>query len=148
LPANAKFIPILKTMPGQASTFFFSYAIATPFADDTNYGFYYSTNGGTSKTQITGWTMVAAYGFGATIGSHTMPSIVAVGFYNHVWGIYESVDWDSGQTWQKIGDYPMGLPVTINDVDGDKTLPHVWYYGSNSGVFCSAQSSAYCGNSF
>jgi xyloglucan-specific exo-beta-1,4-glucanase len=148
LPASAKFIPIMKTMPGQSGTFFFSYAISTPFADNSNYGFYWSNTGGTSKTQITGWTMVAAYGFGATISGHTMPSIVAVGFYNHVWGIYESDDWDSTQTWQQIGTYPMGLPVTINDVDGDKTIPHVWYYGSNSGVFCSAQSTAYCGNAF
>lgn len=149
LPNSGKFIPILKTMPGQSGTFFFSYAISTPFADDSSYGFYYSTNGGVSKTQITGWTMVAAYGFGATISGHTMPSIVAVGFFNHVWGIYESIDWDSTQTWQKIGDYPLGLPVTIADVDGDKTIPHLWYYGTNSGVFCSSIiPTSYCGNTF
>jgi xyloglucan-specific exo-beta-1,4-glucanase len=146
---STQFIPILKHVPNIGSGvgsghLFFSYATGTPFSDDATFGFYYSTDGFATKTQISNWTMVAAYGFGAPFPGHTYPTIVAVGFYNHVWGIYRSIDWDGAKTWQQIGTYPLNLPVTIKDIDGDKSQANVFYYATNSGFFCSAPSTTYC----
>jgi len=41
----------------------------------------------------------------------------------------------------------MNLPVVIEDVDGDKSIPGVFYYGTSSGVFCGSPSPSYCNGS-
>jgi hypothetical protein len=136
---------VLKTVPGKANNLFLSYG-DNPVAG-TNGGLFYYTDGGVVKKTVSGFAGVAAYGFGAPFPGHTFPTIVVAGFYKGAYGIWRSVDWDGAKTWQQIGAYPMNLPVTIEDIDGDKVIPNVFYYTTNSGVFCSAPSTSYCNGS-
>jgi xyloglucan-specific exo-beta-1,4-glucanase len=142
LPINSQYGSAIKTVPGQSGHIFMSH---WGNLDGTNGGLYYNTAGGTGGlTQIANWTGVVAFGFGAAAPDSSYPTIVAVGWYNGTYGIYQSKDWDTSKTWQKIGDYPKNSLQAIQDVDGDKVIHDVFYYTGSSGTYCSAKSTAYC----
>jgi hypothetical protein len=140
---NEQINPTLKTMPGQASTFFFAFGINNGLVTAGN-NFVFSTNGGESITTIANFSNVTAFGFGAPFSGHTMPAIVAVGYFNNVYGIWRSIDWDTNKTWQQIGTFPLNLPLPILDVDGDKSVPGVFFYATGSGLLCGALSASQC----
>lgn len=144
--ANIQFNPSLVSVPGQAGTLFLGMGPVT-IGQQAGNAFLWTTNGGTSWTTISGIDNVTAVGFGAAAPGHTFPVITIAGYKSNVYGIYQSIDWDGAKTWQKIGDYPLNIPLYIWDIDGDKVVPNVFYYGTNSGVFCSAPSTAYCNGS-
>lgn len=146
---NRQFNPTIKAVPGQADTLFLAVGPVTLGDKGSISGFYYSTNGGTTVSTIANMTTVAAFGFGANAPGHTFPTIVLAGYYNGVYGVWQSIDWDGAKTWQKLGTFMTAkngdtIPMNIWDIDGDKVIPNVFYYGTNSGVFCSATSTAYC----
>lgn len=141
---NRQFNPTIKAVPGQADTLFLAVGAVTLGDLGSTSGLYYSTNGGSSVSTVAHMTTVSAIGFGVAFAGHTFPAIVVAGYYNGVYGIWQSIDWDGAQTWQKIGDYPLSIPLYIWDIDGDKVVPNVFYYGTNSGIFCSAPSTSYC----
>jgi hypothetical protein len=140
---NAQFLPVLKTVPGKAGHLFLSNAGNSPIDSSTG-KLVYSTDGGVHTRTVPKLTGVLAYGFGGAFTGHTYPAIVVAGVYNGVYGIWRSIDWDGAQTWQQISTYPRDLPLTMEDIDGDKMIPNVFYYTTNSGVFCSAPSTSYC----
>jgi hypothetical protein len=141
LSGNRQYFTMLKAVPGQSGHIFISDGANQ---DGASGGLYYYTDGGVTQNTVANMKSVLAYGFGAAASGHTYPTIVAVGWYNGVYGIWQSIDWDGAKTWQQIGTYPLNIPVTIKDVDGDKVVPNVFYYSTNSGVFCSATSVSYC----
>jgi hypothetical protein len=141
--ANSPYSGVIKTVPGKAGNFFFSYRGNDP-PDPATGSFRYYTDGGITPNIVPLMTMVFAFGFGAAAPGHTYPTIVVNGAYNGAYGIWQSIDWDGAKTWQRIGTYPKNLAVYIKDIDGDKVIPNVFYYTTNSGLFCSAPSTAYC----
>lgn len=141
---NEQFNPTLKAVPGQAGYLFFAYGTVQPPQDIVGNGFYFSVNGLSSITTIPNATGVSAFGFGAPFPGHTFPTIIFSGWYNHVYGLWRSIDWDGAQTWQNIGTYPLNIPLSVWDIDGDKTLPGVFYFGTVSGVFCGALNTSQC----
>ena len=143
LNGSRQYNPHLKAVPGQAGYLFLSTGTVT-VGIQTASALYWSNDGGATVNTISQFSTVSAFGFGANAPGHTFPVIVAVGYYNSVYGIWQCIDWDTTKTWQKIGDYPMNMPLYITDVDGDKVVYNVFYYGTNSGVFCSSPSTAYC----
>jgi hypothetical protein len=131
----------IKTVPGQSQYLFLAYV---QLSGTTNGSLNYYTDGGITKNTVAGFGGTFAVGFGAPFVGHTFPTIVVVGFYNGVYGIWQCSDWDGAKTWQQIGTHPLNIPVTIEDVEGDKVVPNVFYYATNSGVFCSAVAIFYC----
>lgn len=144
LGPNEQFNPTIKTVPGQAGYLFLAYGTIEPPGDTTGNGFYYYTDAGVTKNTISGMQGVMAFGFGAAFAGHTFPAIYAAGWYNHVYGIWRSIDWDGSKTWQQVGTYPRNVPIPIEDIDGNKVTPGVFYLGTVSGVFCGALSSSNC----
>ncbi len=142
LGTDRSFNGLIKTVPDNAGHIFASNA-TTPF-EGTGGMVKYSTDEGVNWNTVTGFTDVLSLGFGKAFAGHTYPAIVIVGFYNGVYGIWRSIDWDGAKTWEQIGPYPKNLAVSILDVDGDKVIPNVFYYTTNSGLFCSAPSTSYC----
>jgi hypothetical protein len=145
LGPSEQYNPTLKAVPGRAGYLFLSYGILTspPDTGAAN-GFYYYTDAGVTKNTIANATGVTAFGFGAPFPGHTFPAIVFSGYYNGVYGLWRSIDWDTTKTWQQIGTYPLNLPLVIMDIDGDKSVPGVFYYGTGSGVICGALSASQC----
>lgn len=147
LGGNAAINPIIKTVPGQAGYIFLSGGVPGGTNIAANSGFYFSSNGGTTVNTIANATAVTAFGFGAAFPGHTFPAVVFAGWYNNVYGIWRSIDWDGAQTWQNIGTYPMNIPLPINNIEGDKGIQGVFFYGTISGIFCGALSTAQCNGS-
>jgi len=143
---NAQYFGVIKTVPGKAGHIFLSNAGQLPVSSSFG-SMKYSIDQGKKWTTIRNMTGVTAFGFGAASPGYTYPAIVVAGVYNKVYGIWRSIDWDGAKTWQQIGSYPRNLGVTIMDVDGDKVIPNVFYYTTNSGLFCSAPSITYCNGS-
>ena len=146
LGPNTQFNPTIRAVPGQADTLFLGVGLGptTIGRQLTGNGFYWSTDGGSTLTLISNIDNVSAIGFGKVAPGHTFPVIVIAGYLGGVYGIYQSIDWDTTKTWTKIGDYPLNIPMLVTDIDGDKNVYNVFYYGTNSGVFCSSPSTAYC----
>lgn len=144
LGPNEQYNPTLKAVPGQAGYLFLANGLILPPQDVSTSGFYYYTDAGVTKNTIANVTGVTAFGFGAAFPGHTFPAIVFVGYYNHVYGVWRSIDWDTTKTWQQIGTYPLSLPLAVLDVDGDKANPGVFYFGTGSGVICGATSTSQC----
>jgi hypothetical protein len=143
LGVNSGFHGQIKTVPGKANNLFLSNQGNSP-VDGASGGLFVSTDGGVNTTQVALTANVYAFGFGAAFNGHSYPTIVFAGFYNGVYGIWQSIDWDGAKTWQQIGTYPKNLAVTMEDIDGDKVIPNVFYYTTSSGLFCSAPSTGYC----
>jgi len=142
LSVDKQFGGIIKTVPGNADHIFL--ATGDWNVSSTNGFLTWSIDGGQNFTSDTNFGSIMSFGFGAPFPGHTYPAIVVVGWRNSVYGIWQSIDWDGAKTWQKIGTHPLNWSVTVEDVDGDKVIPNVFYYSTNSGVFCSAPSTSYC----
>lgn len=140
---NQQYFGVIKSVPGNAGHLFLSYASAVPSTSSGGALVFYDDAGVTPQV-VANMKGVTAFGLGAAKGPSTYPSIVVNGWYNGVYGIWQSTNWDTGKTWTQIGTYPKNLGVTIMDIDGDKVIPDVFYYTTNSGLFCSARSTAYC----
>lgn len=139
--AGLQFAPILKTAPDGAGHLFLGYGGGL---DAPNGGFAYSTDGGVTYTTDAAFKGVAAIGLGVAAAGHTYSQIVIVGFRNGVYGVWRSIDWDGAKTWQQIATYPYNWAAAIQDIDGDKVIPGVFYLTGTSGSFCLSPSINYC----
>lgn len=136
----------LKAVPGQTGYLFLGSGQTAPSqgcTGTTGDALVYYPNSATKQT-VSGITNVTAIGFGAAFPGHTFPTIVVAGCNSGTYGLYRSIDWDGAKTWQQIGAYPLGRPLSIYDIDGDKVTAGVFYYGTQSGVFCGAISITQC----
>ena len=68
---------------------------------------------------------VRAFGFGKARTSY--PTIYIVGWVHRIYGIWRSTD--NAQTWDKIGEFPIGSLDAVTTIDGDKNVYGTVYVG-------------------
>jgi hypothetical protein len=117
----------LRSVPGRAGHLFFTsgpqgnpgdaHPAANPFVR--------STNGGETWTAVPNVLEVRAFGFGATVRAY--PTIFIVGWVNRVYGIWQSDD--NGQSWVKIGVFPLDSLDNVTTIEGDKNMAGKVYIG-------------------
>jgi hypothetical protein len=135
----------LRSVPGQAGHLFLTAGQAGGNGNQNPQGgcsLYRSTNGGTTWTTVPGMMEVYDVAAGAPASGHTYPAVYAVGWYNNVYGIWRSVDFDvnpTNPTWINVGPFPYGSVDEITalaasqDVFGDIYAAFSgsgWAYGS------------------
>jgi photosystem II stability/assembly factor-like uncharacterized protein len=112
---NAK----LKATPGHAGDLW--------FASGTGSALYHSMDGGLNWKKVVGVDNVLNVGFGKA-KSGDYPTVFVAGGQ----GIFRSLD--QGETWDKIGSYPLGIYDWIDSIDGDKdTFGKVYVAFAGSG---------------
>jgi chitodextrinase len=111
----------LKSVPGQAGNLFWNSVVGS----GGGAGFVRSSDGGAHWTVVnSGFSLVDAFGFGAIYPGQSYPSILAFGIKNGVYGMWLSSD--NAATWTNVtSDFSTG--DVVDDIDGDKTTPGVWY---------------------
>ena len=115
-PASNRWGATLKATPGCAGDLWFSEGKQSSIVG----GLWHSTDGGQNWTAIKGIEQAFNFGFGKT-GNHSgYPAIFMAGVIGGQHGIYRSAD--SGNTWLKIGEYPLGIFDYIDGMDGDKNV--------------------------
>ncbi|PAW76233.1 MAG: sialidase [Verrucomicrobia bacterium Tous-C9LFEB] len=109
-PVSNRYNAILKSTPGKAGDLWFAEGLVG--------GVWHSTDGGATWLQLPGIKLAFNIGLGKAEkegGYHTL-FVVGIGDNGH--GIYRSTD--VGQSWDKVGDYPLGIFDFIDAMDGDK----------------------------
>jgi photosystem II stability/assembly factor-like uncharacterized protein len=104
---------ILKSAPGHAGHLWFAGG-----ADGG--GLWRSTDGGVSWTENAGLQQALNVGLGKARAPGGYPTLFVAGIKDGKHGLYRSTD--EGKTWDKIGDYPLGLPDLVDAIDGDKDV--------------------------
>jgi photosystem II stability/assembly factor-like uncharacterized protein len=84
-----------------------------------------STDGGATWTPVANVLEVRAFGFGKAL--HDYPAIFIAGWVNGQYGIWRSDD--DARSWERIGDYPLGILANVNTIEGDKTVYDTVYVG-------------------
>jgi hypothetical protein len=112
----------IMTVPGHARNLFF-----TNFNNGSPpQPLHRSIDGGTTWMAV---SQVTAYcfGFGAPAPQHTYPTILVVGYFNKLYGIWQSTD--NAMTWTMIGKYPNGSLDGIRTIAGDPNVYGRAYIG-------------------
>ena len=93
-----------------------------------------STDGGATWAHCAndGLTEAYAIGFGKERVSGSYPTIFINGVVNGAQGIFRSTD--EGNTWDKIGQYPLGIWSVVKCIDGDKDVFGKVYFAFRSGI--------------
>ena len=106
----------LEAVPGEAGNLFFTGGPAGGHGDAQPAGeaFERSTDGGVTWTAVPNVKEVWTFGFGAPKTPGGYPSIYLVGWYNNVYGIWQSTD--DANSWTQVGQWP------LNSIDGIKTI--------------------------
>ena len=93
-----------------------------------------STDGGATWTPCTNGGLTTGYsiGFGKECAPGKYPTIFLSGVVNGAHGIYRSTD--EGQTWDRIGQYPMGIWSDLKCIDGDKKTFGKVYFAFSAGI--------------
>jgi hypothetical protein len=92
-----------------------------------------STDGGSNWSAVPNASEIYDVAIGAIAPGHTYPSIYFIGWYNNVYGIWQSVD--NAVTWTQVGPWPMGW---LDDVSVIKASPDT--YGN---IYVAAVGSGY-----
>jgi len=121
----------LRAVFGKAGHLWF---VGTPHDRASTDVLWRSTDGGTTWTPCTngGLTKVSAIGFGKEPAPGKYPTIFISGVVNGVRGIYRSTD--EGQTWDKIGQDPLGIWGPLKCIDGDKDIFGKVYFTFSAGI--------------
>jgi hypothetical protein len=91
-----------------------------------------STDGGVTWTPVPGTSEILDFGFGAPFPGYNYPAIYIAGWLNGVFGVYRSDD--NAQTWNFLGEFPLGSLDQISTLTGDANVPGRVYVGfSGSG---------------
>ena len=104
---------ILKSTPGHAGHLWFAGG-----ADGG--GLWHSTDGGVSWNENPGLQQAFNIGLGKARTPDGYPTLFVAGIKGGKHGIYRSID--EGKTWDKIGDWPLGIPDLVDAIDGDKDI--------------------------
>jgi photosystem II stability/assembly factor-like uncharacterized protein len=83
-------------------------------------GLWHSANGGETWTAVAGLEQAFSFGFGKPGTEGGYPTVFAAGVAAGQYGIYRSTD--SGNTWERIGAYPLGIFDNVDAMDGDKDV--------------------------
>jgi photosystem II stability/assembly factor-like uncharacterized protein len=118
---NAK----LKAVPGKAGHLFFTGGQQS--GDAPSGPFVRSTDGGATWKELPGVLEVHAFGFGKEAPGSTYPTVFIAGWVKGAYGIWSSTN--EGQSWSRIGDYPLGSLDEVKAVDGDKSTYGIVYVG-------------------
>jgi hypothetical protein len=122
------FCKMLKSVPGYAGHLIMSpIGTSGPTFPAANWTFVRSTNGGSSWDVIDpNILQVDAFGFGKARTTNGYPTIFFAGYYNGVYGVYRITDGDASTITQYVstqyGNWPLGLAVNANCVEGDKNI--------------------------
>jgi photosystem II stability/assembly factor-like uncharacterized protein len=115
-PFTSRWNYMLKTTPGYANDLWLAEGKQATAVG----GIWHSTDGGETWTPAPGIQQVFSFGFGKAKVAGGYPAIYAAGIVNSQHGIYRSTD--AGNTWEQIGDYPLGIYDYVDDIDGDKDV--------------------------
>ncbi len=119
---------IHQATPGHANDWWF----ATGYGGGQQ-GLWRSTNGGQTYMANPGWQDTWAFGFGKAAADSAYPTIYAYGRRADQWGLYRSTD--SGATWDRCTDYPLGLFDKVTSITGDMDTfgrVHIGYSGNTA----------------
>ena len=119
---NAK----LKAVPGKAGHLFFT-AGQQGGGDAPSGPFVRSTDGGATWREVPGVLEVHAFGFGKEAPGTSYPAVFIAGWVGGAYGIWSSSS--EGQSWTRIGDYPLGNLDEVKAMDGDKNTYGTVYVG-------------------
>lgn len=122
----------LKAVPGNAGHLFWNSVVSGGTAGNI---WKYSTNSGATWNVVdSGFTVVAAYGFGAIYSGQSYPSLLAIGIRSGTYSIYECRNFNPATgtgTWTDVANVNPSLPYYTGDapidVDGDKITSGLWY---------------------
>ena len=131
----------LQSVPGHAGHLFFTSGPQGNPGDahPAPNPFMRSMDGGKTWTAIPDVLEVRAFGFGANVSDY--PAIFIAGWVNRTYGIWQSDD--NGQSWTKIGVFPLGSLDKVTTIDGDKNRRGKVYIGfSGSGYAYGVESTA------
>jgi photosystem II stability/assembly factor-like uncharacterized protein len=102
----------LKSTPGHAGHLWFSAGAGA--------GLWRSTDGGTTWAENAAIQQAINIGLGKPRTPNGYPTLFVAGIKDGQHGIYRSTD--EGATWDKIGDWPLGITDWIDAMDGDKDI--------------------------
>jgi hypothetical protein len=129
---------VFESMPGQAGTYFFSGGGSSGTHPHTN-RLWKSTNYCSNWSAISNVVEVWAFGFGAPKPGFTPATIYIVGWYNGVFGFYQSSDigatWTACQLSAGQTTFPMGAVSYPYSLTGDMNVYGRMYTGVNGAGF-------------
>jgi hypothetical protein len=115
-PFTGRWNYMLKSTPGHASDLWLAEGKQATAVG----GIWHSLDGGATWTMAPGIQQVFSFGFGKAKAAGGYPTIYAAGIVNSKQGIFRSTD--TGNTWEEIGVYPLGIYDYVDDIDGDKDV--------------------------
>jgi hypothetical protein len=123
---NAK----LKTVPGKAGHLYFTAGHQS--GENPSGAFMRSTDGGATWVAVPNVLEAYDFGFGKAAPDASYPAIFIAGWVNGSYGVWRSDN--EGQSWTRIGTYPLDSLDEIKAVEGDKNVYGTVYVGfSGSG---------------
>ena len=131
-PVSNRWNPFLKSTPGHAKDLW--------FAEGDVGGLWHSIDGGAIWTKAPGIKQAFNFGLGKPKTDGGYPTLFVVGIVDGQTGIYRSTD--SGATWDKICDYPLGVFDSIDAMDGDKAIFGKVYVGFADSGFAYGEEAA------
>lgn len=115
----------LRTVPGHAGELFFTSGSQGTPSHPADSHFMRSINGGSIWMAVPDVLEVRAFGFGKARTGY--PTIYIVGWVHRIYGIWRSTD--NAQTWDRIGEFPIGSLDAVTTIDGDKNVYGTVYVG-------------------
>jgi hypothetical protein len=118
-PVSNRWGVIMKATPGRAGDLW--------FAEGNIGGAWRSTDGGVTWSAVPGIQQAVTVALGKARKEGGYPTVFVAGVSGGQTGIFRSTD--EGKTWDKMGDYPLGIFDWIDALDGDKDVFGKVYVG-------------------
>jgi hypothetical protein len=123
---NSATLPVQGTESYVGAQFSHTVVKAKPGVEDEvwvslyNKGLWYSTDGGSTFTQITNVQLAMSFSFGANPPGQSYPAVFVYGTVNNVQGIFRSDD--NGATWAQIDSPNNRIGDVPGDIEGDRQV--------------------------